>query len=128
MAISRFSVADTAIQDAIELAGGAEPAPDRVTAPGDACPVQLAGWERLVEYRNRAEAHPATYSWPVSHPDYYAIMSPLLEDALVEALTAAHVERVSATIPWPRWHISAAGQTGTCMRSPARISGCRSRR
>jgi hypothetical protein len=28
----------------------------------------LAFWERLTEYRNKAEAHPATYSWPTGHP------------------------------------------------------------
>jgi L-threonine kinase len=99
IAISRFSAAYAAIQDTIELEAQnlRRIVLQRLEAPARCR--WLAFWERLVEYRNRAEAHPATYKWPVSHPDYYAIMSPLLEDALVEALTAAHVERVFSDHP-----------------------------
>jgi L-threonine kinase len=99
VAISRFSTAYAAIQDAIDLEAQnlRRIVSQRLEAPARCS--WLAGWERLVEYRNRAEAHPATYNWPVSHPDYYAIMSPLLEDALVEALTAPHVQRVLSDHP-----------------------------
>jgi hypothetical protein len=98
-AISRFSAAYAGIQDAIDLEAQnlREIVSQRLEAPARCS--WLAFWDKLVEYRNRAEAHPATYSWPVAHPDYYAIMSPLLEDAVVEALTAAHVERVFADHP-----------------------------
>jgi L-threonine kinase len=99
VAISRFSAAFAAVQDAIDLEAQNLLRIVSQRLEGPARCSWLAFWEKLVEYRNRAEAHPATYSWPVSHPDYYAIMSPLLEDALVEALTAAHVERVFADHP-----------------------------
>jgi len=98
-AISRFSAACAAIRDAIELEARnlRRIVAQRLEAPARCS--WLAFRERLAEYRNRAEAHPATCSWPVAHPDYYAIMCPLLEDALVEALTAARVKRVFSDHP-----------------------------
>lgn len=99
LAISRFFAAFSAIQDAIELEAQnlRRIVSQRLETPGRAN--WLGFWEKLVEYRNRAEGHPATYNWPIAHPDYYAIMCPLLEEALVEALTAAHVERVFSDHP-----------------------------
>lgn len=99
VAISRFSSAYAAIEEAIELEAQnlRRIVSQRVESPSRC--TWLTFWEKLVEYRNRAEAHPATYNWPVAHPDYYAITTPLLEDALVEALTAAHVERVFTDHP-----------------------------
>jgi hypothetical protein len=99
VAISRFFSAYSAIEDAIELEAQnlRRIVSQRLQAPAWA--TWLGFWEKLVEYRNRAEAHPATYNWPIAHADYYAIMSPLLEEALVEALTAAHVERVFSDHP-----------------------------
>lgn len=93
-AISRFSAAYSAVQEAIELE--AQNLRKIVVQHLEKPPrcTWLNFWDKLVEYRNRAEAHPATYNWPVSHPDYYAILTPLLESAVVEALTAPHVERV----------------------------------
>jgi L-threonine kinase len=94
VAMSRFAAAYAAIQEAIELEAQnlRRIVLQRVEAPSRC--TWLGFWDRVVEYRNRAEAHPATYNWPVAHADYYAILTPLLEDALVEALTAPHVERV----------------------------------
>ena len=99
IAASRFSSAYAAIQDAIELEARnlQKIVSQRLQAP-HRC-TWLSFWERLTEYRNRSEAHPATYDWPVSHPDYYIIMTPILENALVEALTASHVERVFTDHP-----------------------------
>ena len=93
-AISRFCAAYSAIEEAIELEAQnlRKIVAQRLEAPRRCA--WLAFWERLVEYRNRSEAHPATYNWPVGHADYYSIMTPILESALVEALTAPHVERV----------------------------------
>jgi len=99
LAIGRFFSAYSAVEDAIELEAQNL---RRIVSQRLQAPVRsswLAFWERLVEYRNRAEAHPATYNWPIAHADYYAVMSPLLEEALVEALTAAHVERVFSDHP-----------------------------
>jgi L-threonine kinase len=94
VAAGRFSTAYAAIEDAIELEARnlRKIVAQRLESPRQCS--WLAFWERLIEYRNRAEAHPATYNWPVGHADYYAIMTPTLEHALVEALTAPHVERV----------------------------------
>ena len=94
VAMSRFAAAYSAVQEAIELEAQnlRRIVLQRVEAPSRC--TWLGFWDRLVEYRNRAEAHPATYNWPVAHADYYAILTPLLENALVEALTAPHVERV----------------------------------
>jgi L-threonine kinase len=99
VAISRFFSAYAAIEDAIELEAQnlRRVVSQRLGKPGRV--TWLGFWEKLVEYRNRAEGHPATYRWPISHSDYYAIMVPLLEEALVEALTAAHVERVFSDHP-----------------------------
>lgn len=93
-AISRFCAAYSAVEEAIELEAHnlRKMVAQRLEAPRRC--TWLTFWERLVEYRNRSEAHPATYNWPVGHPDYYATMTPLLEAALVEALTAPHVEMV----------------------------------
>jgi hypothetical protein len=93
-AMGRFSSAYSAIEEAIELEAQnlRRIVSQRLEAPRRC--TWLAFWERVVEYRNRAEAHPATYHWPTGYADYHTIMAPLLEDALVEALTAAHVERV----------------------------------
>ena len=94
VAIGRFASAYAATEEAIELeAQNLQRIVSQRLQNPSRC-TWLSFWEKLVEYRNRAEAHPATYNWPVAHPDYYAIMTPLLENALVEALTAAHVERV----------------------------------
>jgi L-threonine kinase len=94
VAAGRFSAAYAAIEDAIELEARnlQRIVSQRLESPRRC--TWLSFWERLTEYRNRAEAHPATYNWPISHADYYAIMTPILENALVEALTAPHVERV----------------------------------
>lgn len=43
-------------------------------------------WALFVSYRNRASGHPAAHRWPVDHEDYYDLMGPFLEAALVEAL------------------------------------------
>jgi L-threonine kinase len=93
-AISRFCAAYAAVQEAIELEAQniRKIVMQRLEKPPRS--TWLGFWDKLVEYRNRAEAHPATYNWPVAHPDYYAILTPLLDNALVEALTAPHVERV----------------------------------
>ena len=107
VAMSRFAAAYAAIQEAIELEAQnlRRIVLQRVEAPSRC--TWLGFWDRLVEYRNRAEAHPATYNWPVAHADYYAILTPLLENALVEALTAPHVERVFRDHPVARLsHIS----------------------
>ena len=48
-------------------------------------------WELIVEYRNRSEGHPAAHNWPVDHPDYFEIMTPILEEAVLEALTIAGI-------------------------------------
>ena len=98
-AICRFFSAYSAIEDAIELEAQnlRRIVSQRLETPARAN--WLSFWEKLVEYRNRSEGHPATYNWPITHTDYYAIMSPLLEEALVEALTAPHVERVFADHP-----------------------------
>jgi L-threonine kinase len=98
-AMGRFSSAFAAIEEAIVLEAQnlRRIVSQRIEAPRRC--TWLGFWERLVEYRNRAEAHPATYNWPVAHADYYALMTPLLEDALVEALTAPHVERVFTDHP-----------------------------
>jgi L-threonine kinase len=93
-AISRFSAAYSAVQEAIQLeAQNLRKIVVQHLEKPSRC-TWLSFWDKLVEYRNRAEAHPATHNWPVSHADYYAILTPLLENALVEALTAPHVERV----------------------------------
>jgi L-threonine kinase len=99
VAISRFSSAYSAIMEAIELEAHnlRRIVSQRLESPSRC--TWLTFWERLIEYRNRAEAHPATHNWPVGHPDYYAIMTPLLEYAFIEALTAAHVERVFTDHP-----------------------------
>src|SRR5437879_144515 len=99
MAMSRFSSAYSAIEEAIDLEAQnlRRIMSQRLETPRRC--TWLGFWERLVEYRNRSEAHPATYNWPIGHADYYAIMTPLLEEALVEALTAAHVERVFTDHP-----------------------------
>jgi L-threonine kinase len=99
IAISRFFSAYSAIEDAIELEAQnlRRIVSQRLEQPGRA--TWLTFWEKLVEYRNRAEGHPATYKWPIHHADYYALMTPLLEEALVEALTAAHVEHVFSEHP-----------------------------
>jgi L-threonine kinase len=99
VAIGRFFSAYSAIEDAIELEAQNL---RRIVSQRLESPVRanwLGFWEKLVEYRNRSEGHPATYNWPIGHADYYSIMSPLLEEALVEALTAAHVERVFSDHP-----------------------------
>ncbi|MGH3869025.1 MAG: hypothetical protein ACRDQ4_23480 [Pseudonocardiaceae bacterium] len=99
VAIRRFFSACSAVEDAIELEAQNL---RRIVSQRLETPVRanwLGFWEKLVEYRNRSEGHPATYNWPIAHADYYAIMSPLLEDALVEALTGPHVERVFADHP-----------------------------
>jgi L-threonine kinase len=98
-ALGRFFSAYSAIEDAIELEAQnlRRIVSQRIEKPAK---VNLFSfWEKLVEYRNRAEAHPATYSWPIAHPDYYNIMVPLLEAALVQALTAPHIDRVFAEHP-----------------------------
>jgi len=99
VAMSRFFGAYAAIEDAIELE--AQNLRRIVSQRVENAPRAswLSFWERLVEYRNRSEGHPATYNWPISHSDYYAIIVPLLEDALVEALTAAHVQRAFSDHP-----------------------------
>lgn len=98
-AISRFSSACSAIEEAIELEAQnlRRIVSQRLESPRRC--TWLAFWERLTEYRNRSEAHPATYNWPISHGDYYSIMTPILEAALTEALAAPHVERVFTDHP-----------------------------
>jgi len=98
-ALGRFFSAYLAIEDAIELEAQNL---RRIVSQRIEKPVRanwFSFWEKLVEYRNRSEAHPATYNWPIGHPDYYNIMVPLLEAALVEALMAPHIERVFAEHP-----------------------------
>lgn len=94
IAISRFCAAYSAVQEAIDLQAQNlhKIVLQRLESPAKG--TWLGFWDKLVEYRNRAEAHPTAYKWPVGHKDYYAILTPLLENALVEALTAPHVERV----------------------------------
>lgn len=94
VAAGRFSAAYAGIEDAVELEARnlRRIVTERLESPRRCS--WLAFWERLIEYRNRSEAHPATHNWPVAHPDYFEIMTPILESALVEALTAPHVERV----------------------------------
>ncbi len=102
VAAGRFSAAFAAIEEAIELEAGnlRKLVTQRLDSPRRCS--WLAFWERLIEYRNRAEGHPAAYNWPVGHADYHAIMTPVLESALVEALTAPHVERVFRDHPVAR--------------------------
>lgn len=92
--IGRFLSAYDAVEDAIALEAQNL---RRLIAQRIANPSKgswLAFWERFIEYRNRSEGHSSTYNWPVNHPDYYTLLSPLLEDALIEAITATHVQRV----------------------------------
>ena len=94
MAISLFCAAYSAVQEAIDLEAQnlRRIVLQKLESPAKC--TWLGFWDKLVEYRNRAEAHPAAYNWPTGHRDYYSILTPLLENALVEALTAPHVERV----------------------------------
>ena len=48
-------------------------------------------WGVFAQYRNRSAGHPTSYHWPIAHDDYYELMTPYLEAALVEALTAGFV-------------------------------------
>lgn len=98
-AVGRFAAGYAAIEDAIALEAHnlRRLVGHRLEAPPKLSWLQF--WERFVEYRNRSEAHAATYRWPVDHPDYYDLMVPLLEEALVAATTAVHVERVFAEHP-----------------------------
>jgi L-threonine kinase len=49
-------------------------------------------WETLVEYRN-CVAHAAAHRWPLYSDRYYDVLTPLLEDAVVDVLTYEPVAR-----------------------------------
>lgn len=93
-ALGRFFAAVSAVEDAIELQANnlRRIVSLRIEQPPKGNWLEF--WDRLVQYRNRAEAHPSTYDWPIAHLDYYGVMVPLLESALVEALTATNISRV----------------------------------
>lgn len=93
-ALGRFFAAFSAVEDSIELQANnlRRIVSLRIEQPPKGNWLEF--WDRLVQYRNRAEAHPSTYDWPIAHPDYYPVMVPLLESALVGALTATNISRV----------------------------------
>jgi L-threonine kinase len=101
-AIGRFTAGVHAIEDAIALDANnlKRLIGQRLDNPPKVSWLQF--WERFIEYRNKADAHAATHQWPIDHPDYYALMTPLLEEALVAATTATHVQRVFADHPAAR--------------------------
>jgi L-threonine kinase len=96
----RFFAAVAGIEDAIEL---------EANNIGRAISVRLDRqmkkvtwfdfWGKLVEYRNRAEGHSTSHAWPVSHPDYYRLITPILEAALTEALSSPNVGRLFSEHP-----------------------------
>jgi hypothetical protein len=58
-------------------------------------------WGDFVAYRNKC-VHAYDNGWPVDRPDYYAVMAPLLEAALVEALRTEYAESVLLDYPIAR--------------------------
>ncbi|MEL7363187.1 MAG: AAA family ATPase, partial [Bacteroidota bacterium] len=93
-AAMRFAAAMRGIEEAVELdARDLRRSIERNTS-GSLKRVRMASfWETFVGYRNRAEGHSASHNWPVQHPEYFALMTPYLEAALTEVLTAPPIVR-----------------------------------
>lgn len=51
-------------------------------------------FDLLVNYRNKSEGHSRSHNWPVAHVDYFALMTPYLERAVVEIIAAPFIQEV----------------------------------
>ena len=93
-AISRFCAAYSAIEEAIELEAQNL---RKIVSQRLEAPRRSPGWPSGSGSSSTATG-PRLTRPPITGrsatPDYYPIMTPILESALVEALTAPHVERV----------------------------------
>ena len=91
----RFAAGVEGVKEAVRLgARNVVPSVERRLS-GKAKKLRWLGfWEQFAFYRNRAVGHSASHGWPVGQPEYYETLVPLLEEALVEALTTEAAESV----------------------------------
>jgi L-threonine kinase len=88
-----LSKAIQGIQEAVDLeASNIVKIVKRKTAESGGKSTWETSFDLLISYRNKSDGHSRTHNWPVAHVDYFALMTPFLEQAVVELIAAPFIQ------------------------------------